>query len=206
MKWTFIALLTLSQWTLAAPEIGKTAPDFTLKGQDGKTYKLSDLKGQWVVLEWFNNECPYVEKHYHADFRNMQNLQKKWIEEGKKKGQLNWFAVSSSAPGKQGHLTAKKAKEIRDTERKANMTAILLDESGKVGKLYDAKTTPHMYIINPKGTLVYNGAIDDKPSAQTSALKGAKNYVSAALMSLLNNKAVAIASTKPYGCSVKYKN
>lgn len=206
MKWMLIALMAVSQWAFAAPEVGKMAPNFSLKGHDGKTYKLSDMKGQWVVLEWFNNECPYVEKHYHADFRNMQNLQQKWISEGNSKGTLNWFAVASSAPGKQGHLTPTQAKEIRDKERKANMTAILLDESGNVGKLYEAKTTPHMFIINPKGTLVYNGAIDDNPSAQTSSLKGAKNYVNSALEALFDSKAVAMSTTKPYGCSVKYKN
>lgn len=206
MKWIFVALMAVFHLAFAAPTVGKTAPDFSLKGHDGKTYKLSDMKGQWVVLEWFNNECPYVDKHYHADFRNMQNLQKKWIEEGKKKGNLNWFAVASSAPGKQGHLTPKQAKMIKEKERKANMTAILLDETGKVGKMYDAKTTPHMYIINPKGELVYNGAIDNNSSAQTSSLKGAKNYVSSALTALFDNKAVAKSTTKPYGCSVKYKN
>lgn len=199
------AMLSMGQ-AFATPELGKTAPDFQLKGHDGKTYQLSSLKGQWVVLEWFNNECPYVEKHYNAEFQNMQKLQKQWIDKGQQKGTLNWFAVSSSAPGKQGHLNAKQAKDIRDTERKAHMTAILLDESGEVGKLYEAKTTPHMFIINPKGLLVYNGAIDDQPSARVSSLKGAKNYVTAALTALFDNKAVAQGTTKPYGCSVKYKN
>lgn len=202
----------------AKVEIGQEAPEFSLKGHDGKTYKLSEQKGNFVVLEWFNNDCPYVDKHYHEDVRNMQKLQAKWIKKGddnmketaKKEGQkqpgLKWFSISSSAKDMEGHLTAKKAKAIRDKERKAKMTAILLDSDGSVGKAYEAKVTPHMYIIDPAGKLVYNGAIDDKPSARVSTIKGAKSYVSAALTSLFSSKAVAEPTTKPYGCSVKYKN
>jgi peroxiredoxin len=200
----------------AKVEIGQKAPNFSLKGHDGKTYSLSDLKGNFVVLEWFNNDCPYVDKHYHEDKRNMQTLQAKWIKKGEqnakkgdkknKKPGLAWFSIASSAKDMEGHLTAKKAKQIRDEERKAKMTAILLDGDGKVGKAYDAKVTPHMYIIDPDGKLVYNGAIDDKPSARVSTIDGAKNYVSAALSSLFSNKAVAESVTKPYGCSVKYAN
>ena len=204
MKSLFIIFSFLTVTAFANVEIGKQAPNFSLKGNDGKTYDLSSLKGKWVVLEWFNNECPYVDKHYHEDFRNMQTLQQKWIDEGKKHGGLVWLTINSSVKGKQGHLDAKLATKIKNEERKANMTAILLDGDGKVGKMYGAKTTPHMYIINPEGKLVYNGAIDDQPSARTSTIKGANNYVSSALTSLFDKKQVAQATTKPYGCSVKY--
>jgi peroxiredoxin len=188
----------------AKAEIGKPAPQFKLNGHDGKTYDLAAMKGQWVVLEWFNDECPYVDKHYHESARNMQELQKKWQEAGKSKGGLNWFAVNSSAPGKQGHLTNATAKQIVEVKRKAHMKAILLDADGAVGKAYDAKTTPHMFIISPEGLLAYNGAIDDKDSTRIESLKGAQNYVTAALTSLFDNKAIAQPVTKPYGCSVKY--
>lgn len=204
MKSLLVLLSFFASTAFANVEVGKPAPNFSLKGNDGKTYDLTSLKGQWVVLEWFNNECPYVEKHYNEEFRNMQNLQKKWVDEGKKHGGLNWFAVNSSAKGKQGHLDAASATKLKNDVRKANMTAILLDADGKVGKMYGAKTTPHMFIINPEGQLVYNGAIDDQPSSRTSTLKGANNYVSTALDSLFNKKQVAQATTKPYGCSVKY--
>lgn len=215
MKLFVLLSLLISSVAFAKPEIGKMAPDFSLKGHDGKTYKLSELKGQYVVLEWFNNDCPYVDKHYNEKHRNMQKLQAKWIkkakehakkkENGKAGAMLSWFAVASSAEGKEGHVDAKRAKEIRDKERKAEMTAILLDNGGKVGRAYDAKVTPHMYIIDPMGKLVYNGAIDDQPSARVSSIPKVKtNYVTAALSSLFAGKAVAEPTTKPYGCSVKY--
>jgi peroxiredoxin len=214
MKILILLSLFVSSVAFAKLEVGQMAPDFSLKGHDGKTYKLSELKGQYVVLEWFNNDCPYVDKHYNEKHRNMQTLQDTWIKKAKKHAKkkekakagamLSWFAVASSAEGKEGHLDAKKAKEIRDKERKAKMTAILLDKGGKVGQAYEAKVTPHMYIIDPTGKLVYNGAIDDKPSARVSTVKGAKNYVTAALTSLFAGEAVAEPVTKPYGCSVKY--
>ena len=199
-----LAILFLSGSALAAPKVGKMAPDFSLKGHDGKTYKLSSLKGQFVVLEWFNNDCPYVEKHYHEKARNMQTLQMKWAEKAKKAGKkLTWLSVVSSAPGKQGYLKAKEAKQIRD-QRKAHMTAILMDPSGKVGKAYEAKTTPHMFLIDEKGILRYDGAIDNKPSARLSSLDGASNYVATGLDSMMLGKTPAVSKTKPYGCSVKY--
>ena len=203
MKWLSLLALLFCHSAWANVEVGKAAPNFKLPGHDGKTYELSGLKGKWVVLEWFNHECPYVKKHYNSEFMAMQNLQKKWRAEGKKDKGLIWLAVNSSAEGKQGHLTKETAPTIA-AERKANMNAILLDPSGSVGKTYGAKTTPHMYIINPEGTLVYNGAIDDQPSAPVASLKGAKNYVTAALTSLFAQQAIAEPSTKPYGCSVKY--
>lgn len=200
-----IITFLLSFNAYAVLKINQSAPDFSLAGHDGKTYKLSDFKGKFVVLEWFNNDCPYVDKHYHEDARNMQKLQKNWIDKAKASGkELIWFSVVSSAPGKQGHVSAKEAAEIKTKTRAANMTAILLDPKGTVGREYSAKTTPHMFVIDPKGMLRYNGAIDNKPSARLSSLKGAQNYISAALKSLFSGAKVAKASTKPYGCSVKY--
>ena len=199
-----VLILSVAQWAIANVEVGQMAPSFTLKGQDGNSYSLASQKGKWVVLEWFNNECPYVEKHYHKDYQNMQKLQAKWIKSGEKQGGLTWYTIGSSAKGKQGYMTRERAAKIKNEERKAKMSAILLDHDGQVGRLYGAKTTPHMYIINPQGKLAYMGAIDDQPSSRTSTLKKAKNYVSDALSALFANKAVAQASTKPYGCSVKY--
>ena len=201
----FCGVLLGSISVQAAVKSDTAAPDFALPGHDGNTYQLSKFKGQYVVLEWFNNDCPYVEKHYDAGYRNMQNLQQKWITKARSEGKnLMWLAIVSSAPGKQGHLTAEQAKAIRDSERKAHMTAILFDQDGKVGRLYDAKTTPHMYVIDPAGQLRYQGAIDDQPSARVASLKGASNHVDLALTSLFAGKGVATKATKPYGCSVKY--
>lgn len=192
-----LIFIVTSSLGFSAVKNGAMAPDFTLKGHDGKTYKLSDFKGKHVVLEWFNNECPYVEKHYDA--MNMQNLQKTYTGKG-----VVWLSIISSAEGKQGYRDAAGATKTMQ-ERKASPTAVLLDPSGNVGKTYAARTTPHMYIINPEGKLVYQGAIDDKPSTSASSLEGARNYVTEALEATLANKPVKVANTKPYGCSVKYK-
>lgn len=187
-----------------AVETGKPAPDFSLPSSDGKTYKLSELKGKVVVLEWLNHGCPFVKKHYHEDHKNMQGLQKKYT--GK---DIVWLSIISSAEGKQGFSTPSQANKDRK-EKGANSTAILLDPTGKVGKMYDAKTTPHMFVIDPKGTLVYQGAIDDTPTASPSDIPTAKNYVAMALdwaispASAGTNASFSPGSTKPYGCSVKY--
>jgi peroxiredoxin len=177
-------------------QVGKAAPDFTLTDTAGKTHSLSAFKGKVVVLEWTNPDCPFVKKHYDAG--NMQNLQKTWT--GK---DVVWLAVNSSAPGKQGNYPAEKWTSLMK-EKNAAPTAVLLDADGKAGKLYGAKTTPHMFVIDQAGLLVYDGAIDDKPSPDPASLKDAKNYVSAALESTLAGKPVETPSTKPYGCSVKY--
>ncbi len=177
-------------------EVGKMAPDFSLPGKDGKAVKLSSMQGKWVVLEWFNNKCPYVEKHYET--QNMQALQKKYTKKG-----VQWLSVISSAPGKQGHVNTEELAKI-DSAWKTHRSNTLFDPSGKVGKMYDAKTTPHMFVIDPQGKIVYAGAIDDNSSSKQSAVKGAKNYVAAALDSGLKGEAIAVSSTKPYGCSVKY--
>ncbi|SMF46405.1 redoxin domain-containing protein [Pseudobacteriovorax antillogorgiicola] len=202
-----VTALLLSQSILAhraeaSAVVGKPAPTFSLPGHDGKMYSLEKFKGKHVVLEWFNNDCPYVDKHYHEKYRNMQTLQKNWT--GKK--DVVWLAIISSAPGKQGYLTAAQATKIKEEARKAHMTAILLDPKGTVGRMYNAKTTPHMFIIDPQGILRYDGAIDNKTSPRLAALKadGLQNYVSDGLGNLMASKSVNPSKTEPYGCSVKY--
>jgi hypothetical protein len=148
------------------------------------------------VLEWLNHDCPFVRKHYSSG--NMQSLQKKYTELG-----VVWLSINSSAPGKQGHCTPEKANELT-TKHEAAPTAVLLDADGTVGRLYGARTTPHMYVIDAKGTLVYNGAIDDKPSTSTKDVAGAKNHVAAALDAVLAGRSPEVKTSKPYGCSVKY--
>ncbi len=180
----------------AQPEIGKPAPDFTLKDLSGQDHKLSGYKGKIVVLEWVNYGCPFVKKHYES--KNMQNLQKAATDSG-----VVWLAVCSSAPGKQGNESPETGK-AKTTELGSAATAYLKDEDGAVGKLYDAKTTPEMFIVNKEGTLVYMGAIDDKPTPSPDSLAGAANYVKAAVMEVMDGKPVTTATTKPYGCPVKY--
>lgn len=187
-------LLSLASAAHAAPELGKPAPDFTLSDQSGKPVKLSDSKGKLVVLEWFNEGCPFVQKHYGS--RNMQGLQKKYGAKG-----VVWYTVVSSKEGKQGHLTPADA---ADRLKAMNSKAILLDGKGEVGRLYGAKTTPHMFVVDKKGTLIYMGGIDDNPSADPEDVKTAKNYVAAALDEALAGKPVSAPSSRPYGCSVKY--
>lgn len=194
----FAAALTLglSTASMAAATVGEAAPEFSLPSVDGKTVNLADFKGKIVVLEWFNKECPFVRKHY--DSKNMQDLQKEMT--GK---DVVWLTINSSAEGKQGHETAAQGLETL-TKEGASPTAYLLDSDGKVGKLYDAKTTPHMFVIDKDGKLAYAGAIDDKASAYASDIEGSKNYVRAAVEALTSGVAVAEASTKAYGCGVKY--
>jgi peroxiredoxin len=180
----------------AAATVGKAAPAFELKDVDGKTVQLQSYRGKYVVLEWTNFQCPFVGKHYGSG--NMQALQKKYPEKG-----VVWLSICSSAPGKQGYMTGSEAKELIG-EREASPTRFLLDANGKVGHAYGAKTTPHMFVINPKGTLVYNGAIDDKPSTKREDVESAKNYLAAALDEAMDGHKVEVAATQPYGCSVKY--
>lgn len=182
---------------LKEPAVGSPAPALTLTDSRGKQHNLADYKGKHVVLEWVNFGCPFVKKHYESG--NMQSTQKKAVEKG-----VVWLSVCSSAEGKQGHMDAADWNEEL-TSRKMSSTAVLIDESGAVGKTYGAKTTPHMYIINPAGVLVYKGAIDDKPSANKADIPGARNHVLAALDESMAGKPVSTASTTPYGCSVKYK-
>ncbi len=176
---------------------GQTAPSFELKDIQGTTHKLSDFKGKVVVLEWINHGCPFIVKHYSKG--NMQGLQADYTGKG-----VIWLSICSSAEGKQGYLTAAEWQAIQ-TEKGGKATAILLDPEGTVGRLYGAKTTPHMFVINAQGNLVYQGAIDDKPSTDPNDLAGAKNYVKAALDEILAGQPVSTDQTKPYGCGVKYK-
>ena len=180
----------------AMTAIGKAAPDFSLTDTNGKMMALAQFKGKTVVLEWTNYNCPFVKKFYNAGA--MQKLQKTYTDKG-----VIWLSINSSAPGKEGNFPADKWNEMIK-EKNAVPTAVLLDPDGIVGKLYGAKTTPHLFIINPEGILVYMGAIDDKPSFKPEDLEGAKNYVTMALDAVLAGKPVEIPSTKSYGCGVKY--
>ncbi|MCG8442414.1 MAG: redoxin domain-containing protein [Caulobacterales bacterium] len=177
------------------PAVGQPAPGFTAVDATGVEHSLSDFADQTVVLEWTNHDCPYVVKHYNSG--NMQGLQADAIEDG-----VVWLQVISSAPNRQGHLSGPDA-IAKNEERNAAPSAVLIDESGAVGRLYDARTTPHMYVIH-EGTLVYKGGIDDRPSAASSSLDGATNYVSAALTALQTGEEIAVTESQPYGCSVKY--
>ena len=191
-----VAVAILSAAPAAAVKTGVAAPTFSLEDVEGKTHSLKDYKGKHVVLEWFNPECPFVRKHY--DSKNMQTLQKDFTKKG-----VVWLAIDSSKEGKQGYLTPEDGKEAIKKEG-ASPTALLLDPNGKVGRLYGAKTTPHMFVINPKGKLVYMGAIDDRPTSKAADVDGAQNYLKDALNSSMAGKAVEKDNTKPYGCSVKY--
>jgi peroxiredoxin len=181
---------------LATLAIGKPAPAFSAPTADGKTASLADYKGKTVVLEWTNNGCPFVRAAYDSGM--MQRVQAAAKAQG-----VVWLTVNSSAPGQQGHLTAEQAKADIAKE-KASSAAYLLDPEGRLGKSYGAKTTPHMYVIDAKGDLQYNGAIDDKASAKAADHTASNIYVDAALKNVLAGKAADPATTTPYGCSVKY--
>jgi peroxiredoxin len=178
--------------------VGQAAPEFIGTDSNGKTHTLSEYNGKYVVLEWLNHGCPYVRKHY--DTGNMQKLQADYTAKG-----AVWLSIASSAEGKQGHLNAEETNS-KIQEKNSKSTAVVLDASGTIGKLYGAKVTPHMFIINPEGNLIYAGAIDDNSSSRPSSVEGAKNYVSKALEEAISGKVVSEAQTEPYGCSVKYKS
>jgi AhpC/TSA family len=180
-----------------AARVGEPGPDFAATDTNGKVHKLSEYRGQFVVLEWTNRGCPYTQKHYNSG--NMQRLQREWTGKG-----VIWLTIISSAPGTQGYVTAPEENAYLK-EVNAAPTAVLLDPTGAVGQLYDAKTTPHMFIINSQGTLIYNGAIDDRPTTDLADINGAKNYVSVSLQEATSGKPVTDATTRPYGCSVKYR-
>ena len=179
-----------------AARVGEPAPDFAATDTNGEVHKLSEYQGKFVVLEWTNRGCPYTQKHYNSG--NMQRLQREWSSRG-----VVWLTVISSAPGKQGYVTASEENAYLK-QANAARTVVLLDPTGTLGHLYDAKTTPHIFIINPKGALIYNGAIDDRPTTDVSDVNGAKNYVSLALEEATSGKPVSNPTTRPYGCSVKY--
>lgn len=194
------ALMTVAAFAAkpahAAAVVGQTVPALIMTDIDGNVVNLSELKGQMIVLEWTNAECPYVKKHYGP--KNMQMTQEKATSMG-----VIWIAVNSSAPGKQGAVSIEEAKALV-AEKGIKASHMVLDPSGEIGKSFGAATTPHMYVIDKDGKIAYAGAIDDNSSANPAAVEGAKNYVLAALDDLSQGKPVAVAETSPYGCSVKY--
>jgi hypothetical protein len=181
-----------------AATVGQQAPTFAGKDSQGKTESLGQYRGKYVVLEWTNRSCPFTKKHY--DSGNMQALQQQWTGKG-----VVWLTVLSSSPSHadDGYLTAGEENAYLEKVH-AHPTAAILDPGGEIGRLYSAKTTPHMFVIDPEGKLIYAGAIDDKATTNTGDVKGAKNYVSAALTEAMAGQPVQVASTRPYGCSVKY--
>lgn len=193
-----IGLMALAPMTFAQAEAipGKPAPAFEVKDAAGKTHTLAESKGKWLVLEWYNKDCPFVKKHY--DSGNMQSLQKTYTAKN-----VVWYSVNSAAKGKEGNETPAEALKTM-TEKKSAANAVLLDESGTMGKAYGAKTTPHMFVINPEGVVVYAGGIDDNDSSNPKVIPTSKNYVTAALDAGMSGKKVEMASARAYGCSVKY--
>ena len=192
----FAAAVTTASLAHAVPKIGEPAPAFSATDSDGKTVKLSDFAGKTVVLEWTNDGCPFVKKHYSSG--NMQSLQKDAAAKG-----VVWLSVISSAPGKQGNVSGTEANAL-SKERGATPAEVLLDPTGALGRSYDAKTTPHLFIVDPKGKLAYMGGIDSIASADPADIKDAKPYVKLALAEIAAGKPVTDAVTKPYGCSIKY--
>ena len=187
---------TFTQVAHAAAVVGQTAPDFSALDTAGKTHRLSDYKGKLVVLEWTNPGCPFVQKHYGG---NMQGLQKEAVGKG-----VVWLAINSTETGSGDYLApARLAGWMRNKQAAASAT--LMDESGSIGQLYSARTTPHMYIISPQGQLVYAGAIDSVPSARVDDIRTATNYVRQGLNEALAGKPLSVASSRAYGCSIKYK-
>ena len=192
-----ISLTLVSLNVSAAPIVGDVAPALKANDTNANEFSLANQKGKIVVLEWTNHDCPYVKKHYETN--NMQSLQKKYTEQG-----VVWVSIVSSATGKQGYLeNGKEANEVFKG-RNSKPTHIIRDESGKIGKTFQAATTPHMFIIDAEGKLAYQGAIDSRPTASKDDVEGATNYVANALDELIAGKAVSKPVTSAYGCSVKY--
>ena len=193
-------LLSLALALAAIPALavvpGNPAPDFKGIDSNGVTHALSQYRGKYVVLEWANKGCPFEQKYYLSG--SMENLQKEWTAKG-----VVWLSVISSAPGEQGYVTPAEENEYIKSMHVAS-TAVLLDPTGAIGHLYSAKTTPHMFVIDPTGKLIYEGAIDNKPTTDQADLKGAQNYLNDALNASMSGKPVVVESTRPYGCSVKY--
>jgi hypothetical protein len=190
--------LTLAAFTLPALAVapGSPAPDFKGTDSNGVQHSLSQYRGKYVVLEWANQGCPYDRKHYLSG--SIQSQQREWTAKG-----VVWFSVISSAPGEQGYVTPSQENIFLEGVRAAP-TAALLDPTGAIGRLYEAKTTPHIFVIDPTGKLIYQGAIDDKPTTDQTDLKSARNYLNETLTAAMAGKPVPVASTRPYGCSVKY--
>jgi peroxiredoxin len=194
----FAASLALSApAAFANVAAGAAAPDFTLTDIQGKPHQLSAYKGKHVVLEWFNSECPFVQKHY--DSGNMQSLQKKYGEQG-----VVWLTINSTSTDSGNYRNPAQSQGIVK-DWKMTPAALMLDVDGRVGHAYGARTTPHMWVIDPSGKVVYAGGIDDKATFRAADVKGAKNFVAAALDESLAGKPVTTPAAAPYGCSVKYK-
>jgi peroxiredoxin len=191
------SLATTGLYAFDPPPVGSAAPDFSLTDAKGKAHSLSQYKGKYVVLEWFNPECPFVKKHYGSG--NMQKLQEEYTNKG-----VTWLTIDSSAPGSEGSLSADAASKVM-AGWKTRQTALLLDPEGKAGRAYGAKNTPNMVVINPEGKIVYEGAIDSKATPNPADIPNSTNYVKVALDESLEGKPVTTSTTKPYGCSVKYK-
>ncbi len=183
---------------LATPSVGQPAPDFKLSDTQGKAVRLSDFRGSHVVLEWVNPGCPYVRKHYNS--ANMQGTQKDATAQG-----VVWLAINSTENASGDYLAPEQMDRWMQTQ-KASATRTLMDEDGAVGKAYGARTTPHMYIVDPKGQLIYAGGIDSVPSSRIEDIKTAVNYVRQGVREALAGRPLAAASTRPYGCSIKYKS
>lgn len=190
------AMMLTPIMALAEAVVGQPAPAFEGTDANGKVQNLAAYKGKWVVLEWFNKDCPFVKKHYGVG--NMQKIQKDYTDKG-----VVWLSVLSSAKGKEGYIDAATALKV-SAENKSAATAFILDEKGTIGKAYGAKTTPHMFIINPEGKVVYAGGIDDNDSANPKVIATSKNYVRLALDESLAGKPVTVSTARPYGCGVKY--
>ena len=195
---TMLPVVLCFQASAETARVNAPAPAFMASDSHGKLHSLDQYKGKFVVLEWHNQGCPFTRKHYESG--NMQALQKQWTEKG-----VVWLTVISSAEGKEGYVTPSQENEYM-ARMHATPTAALLDPEGKLGRLYNAKTTPHMFVIDPQGKLIYSGAIDDRPSTDLDDVKGADNYVSDALTAAMSGKPVANAHTRAYGCSVKYRD
>jgi peroxiredoxin len=189
-------ILASPAWAAGVAKVGETAPAFNTAATNGRSVGLVDQRGKIVILEWTNHDCPYVRKHYESG--NMQTLQKEITAQG-----VVWLTLISSSPGTQGYVSPKEADELT-ASRKANPTAVLLDPTGAVGKAYGATNTPHMYIVDKAGLLVYAGAIDDRPTTRRADVQGAHNYVRAALEDMAAGRVVQTPVTRAYGCTVKY--
>jgi peroxiredoxin len=192
------SLVTTGLYAFDPPPVGSAAPDFSLTDAKGKAHSLLQYKGKYVVLEWFNPECPFVKKHYGGG--NMQKLQQEYTGKG-----VVWLTIDSNAPGTEGNLAPEQAEKVAKAWN-THQTALLLDPDGKAGRAYGSKNTPNMVIINPDGKIVYQGAIDSKATPNPADIPSSTNYVKAALDESMSGKPVSQSSTRPYGCSVKYKS
>jgi peroxiredoxin len=199
MNIRILSMLVIGFLAFSSVKNGETAPSFSLMNQDKQTVYLDEFRGKKVVLEWTNHDCPFVKRHYET--RNMQTLQKDMTD-----NEVIWLSVVSSAEGKQGYISSTQAKQLT-ADRDANPTHVLLDKKGEVGRLFSAKTTPHMFVIDEMGKVQYQGAIDNLGNTGalfSTDLSRAKNYVRNAVNQLMSGEEVKDKKTRPYGCSVKY--